>query len=133
MLPSSEYGERICGSYGVHAMEILINDLMTRGAQRSRLKAKLFGGGTVIDNLKQLDNVGGRNIRFARDFLAKESIPLVAAKVGGNQAMYLRFHTTTFEAQVKLLNLHTSFKVVTAESQCAAKIKPKFGSITLLQ
>ena len=132
MLPSSEYGERICGSYGVHAMEILINDLMKRGAQRSRLKAKLFGGGTVVDKLKQLDNVGERNIHFARNFLANESIPLVAAKVGGNQAMYLRFHTTTFEAQVRPLSSQTSVKVVTAESQCAAKIKPKFGSVTLL-
>ncbi len=84
MLPASQYGERMCGSYGVHAMEILINDLMNRGAARSRLKAKLFGGGTVVENLTKFENVGHRNIRFAREFLAKESIPLVAKKSAGN-------------------------------------------------
>ena len=31
--------------YGVHAMELLINALMRKGAIRSRLRAHLYGGG----------------------------------------------------------------------------------------
>ncbi len=132
MLPASTYGDRVCGSYGVHAMEILINKLMQLGASRMRLKAKLFGGGKVIHRLKQFEDVGERNIRFAKEFLACESIPIVAEKVGGTTAQFLRFHTGTFEAQLKLLSEQTSSKVVSAEDSCAAQLKPQFGSITLL-
>ena len=37
------------GRYGIHAMELLINDMMKLGAQRARLQAKVFGGGAILD------------------------------------------------------------------------------------
>ncbi len=91
-------------------MEKLINDLMENGAERNRLKAKLFGGGTVTAAIEQVNNIGNRNIQFARKFLSQESIPLLAEKVGGTHAQCLRFHTTMFEAQVKQLCPETSLR-----------------------
>ena len=40
--------ESEAGRYGIHAMELLINEMLKQGAQRSNLKAKVFGGGDVL-------------------------------------------------------------------------------------
>src|SRR5580692_5502055 len=37
--------------YGAHAMELLVNALLTLGARRERLEAKLFGGARMTDGL----------------------------------------------------------------------------------
>jgi chemotaxis protein CheD len=65
------------GRYGVHAMELLINDLMRLGADRRRLKAKAFGGGAVLKDVAE-DNflcVGDINARFIREFLVTGVFP----------------------------------------------------------
>ena len=57
-------------------MELLINELMKRGARRASLEAKVFGGGQVIAGMDSL-NVGERNTRFVLDYLRTERIPVV--------------------------------------------------------
>ena len=63
--------------YGVYAMEVLINDLLKRGARRANLQAKLFGGGNVMKALSR-STVGERNAEFAVRFLETEGIPVLA-------------------------------------------------------
>jgi chemotaxis protein CheD len=63
----------LSGRYGVFAMEQLINELIKRGARKSNLEAKLFGGGAVLKNFTAL-NVGERNAEFVLDFLRTEGI-----------------------------------------------------------
>jgi chemotaxis protein CheD len=65
------------GRYGVNAMEMLINELVKQGAQRSRLEAKVFGGGHVMKNFTSI-NVGERNSSFIKDFLRMEGISLLS-------------------------------------------------------
>jgi chemotaxis protein CheD len=65
------------GRYGVNAMEMLINELVKRGAQRRRLEAKVFGGGHVMKNFTSL-NVGQRNADFTKEFLKTEEIRLLS-------------------------------------------------------
>ena len=66
------------GRYGVFAMELLINELIKMGAQKSRLKAKLFGAGNVLKSMT-VTNVGERNAEFVTRFLATERIPILAS------------------------------------------------------
>lgn len=66
--------------YGVNAMELLINALLSHGARRERLEAKLFGGAAVIPGLS---DVGAGNIRFAHAYLADEGIAFAGGDVGG--------------------------------------------------
>jgi chemotaxis protein CheD len=66
------------GRYGVYAMELLINELIKMGAQKSRIKAKVFGGGNVLKSLSS-SNVGERNAEFVARFLATERIPVMAS------------------------------------------------------
>ena len=66
---------------GDYSMEVLVNALLNKGAQKSRLIAKAFGGGTIISSINM--DIGGRNSAFAHEWLARESIPLVASDFNG--------------------------------------------------
>ena len=63
--------------YGGYAMEMLVNELLKRGASRGRLEAKVFGGGSVLQGFVTA-NVGERNAQFVREYLAREGIRIVA-------------------------------------------------------
>jgi chemotaxis protein CheD len=81
MLPGSETGEGASARYGAFAMEILINDLLKRGAARGRLEAKVFGGGAVLAALSSSD-VGKRNASFVLEYLSAEKVPVLAQDLG---------------------------------------------------
>ena len=44
LLPESDGADHKAHRFGVNAMEVLINDILKRGASRTNLQAKLFGG-----------------------------------------------------------------------------------------
>lgn len=74
--------------YGVHAMEVLINALMARGASRDRLKAHIYGGANVVAGL---GSIGSQNASFARRFCQTEGIAIAHEDVGGNFARRVEF------------------------------------------
>src|SRR3954468_7147431 len=43
------------GRYGSYAMELLINEMMKRGASRMTMEAKVFGGGQVISGMNTMN------------------------------------------------------------------------------
>ena len=45
---SMPYTETDAGRYGIHAMELLINDMLKLGATRAGLRAKIFGGASML-------------------------------------------------------------------------------------
>lgn len=131
MLPIGAADSTTSASYGVHAMEMLINSLMKLGADRRRLKAKLFGGGAVIRTTDSKWNVGARNVEFAKSFLEAEHIPLVASHTGGTQAMHIRFHTRTNKALVRVLDDQSAAQVVAAEMRAPKTVPVPINSVTL--
>lgn len=66
---------------GDYAMEVLRNAMYAKGAQAKRLVAKAFGGGNIVNSIQMA--IGERNAEFARDWLAREGVPLVASDFGG--------------------------------------------------
>jgi chemotaxis receptor (MCP) glutamine deamidase CheD len=102
MLPSGESNDRPA-RYGVHAMELLINEVMKLGGERSRLRAKVFGGASVIRALKSGLDVGRKNADFIRSFLAAERIPIEAERLGGINPLEVRFQTDSSVARVRAL------------------------------
>lgn len=77
--------------YGVYAMEVLINAMLARGALRTGLKARLYGGASMRDGFR---DIGKDNAEFARRFLADEGIALVGEDVGGFAARRVEFRPT---------------------------------------
>lgn len=86
--------------FGVHAMELLLNALLRRGAQKSRMQAKLFGGARMI---KGLTDIGEMNAHFAERFLCEEGINLVGGSLRGEQGRRIQFWPHTGRARQVLL------------------------------
>lgn len=82
--------------YGIHAMELLINAMMTHGASRRRLRAHLYGGANIVAGLS---DVGSENAAFARRFMADEGIAIGRCELGGTQARKIEF--MPFEGRVR--------------------------------
>lgn len=82
------------GRYGVHAMELVINEMIKMGAKRENIRAKAFGGGSVLQTSGEKDNffcVGEVNNRFIIEFLRNEGIPLTASDMGGDRGRVIHF------------------------------------------
>lgn len=88
-------------SYGATDMERLINALLREGAARDRLRAKVFGGASMIAGLP---DIGRRNAEFIVAFLAREGIPLDGSSLGGNQARMIRFWPYTGRVRQRLVD-----------------------------
>ncbi len=95
--------------HGVNGMELLINGLLRQGAQRGRLRAKVFGGASMIAGLS---SAGERNGRFVVDFLAREEIAHVGGDLGGTLARRLEFWPTSGRARIKLVNKKVEVEAV---------------------
>lgn len=92
------------GRYGIHAMELLINQMLKQGAQRVNLKAKAFGGGDVLKLDKTFRggaSIGSINCEFITTFLTTENIPLVASDLGGYIGRNVFFLASDFSVYVK--------------------------------
>lgn len=88
--------------YGNFAMEKLINDILKHGGRRDHLEVKVFGGGKVIQHMTETD-VGGRNIRFVREFLATEGLRIVAEDLGDIYPRKVVYDPKNGKVQVKKL------------------------------
>ncbi|HKQ31098.1 MAG TPA: chemoreceptor glutamine deamidase CheD [Burkholderiales bacterium] len=88
--------------YGVHAMEVLLNDLLKEGGRRGRLQAKIFGGGNVLKGFT-VSNVGEQNVRFVREYLQREGIRVVGEDLLGKLPRKVAYYPVTGKAMVKRL------------------------------
>lgn len=66
---------------GDFSMEVLVNGLLNKGANKTRMVAKAFGGGTIVSSIRMA--IGARNAEFAQEWLERENIPLVASDFSG--------------------------------------------------
>lgn len=87
--------------HGVNGMELLINGLIQKGADRYNLKAKVFGGARMIEGLS---DAGKRNGQFVLDFLEREKIKHAGGDLGGDKARRLEFWPGTGRARIKLVS-----------------------------
>lgn len=105
MLPSQSVDAGTSARYGIHAMELLITNIMKSGGERGRLVAKAFGGANLLQlNFgAELSGIGQQNVKFVREFLKTEEIPLVAEKLGGVQPLRIFFQPHNGRVIVKTL------------------------------
>ncbi len=90
--------------YGNYAMEYLINTILKQGGTKKNLRAKVFGGGKLIQHLS---NIGYKNSEFVLTYLEKEQIPIIAQDLGSFYPRKVLFEPDTGRAFVKKLdNLH---------------------------
>ena len=132
MLPDVGSGMVDSGRYGSFAMELLINELQKRGATRSTLEAKVFGGGAVISGMNSL-NVGERNTQFVLDYLQTERIPVVSKDVMDIYPRKVCFFPASGKAMVKRLAPSSTEVVVALDRDAAQRTRAtsSAGSVDL--
>lgn len=92
--------ERGVDTAGAIAMERLINKMVKLGAERMRLRGKLFGGSSMLSGLT---DIGVRNAAFGRAYLAAERFPCDAESLGGVKARKLKFWPATGAVRQKFV------------------------------
>ena len=130
MLPDG-VGEN--GRYGAYAMELLINEMMQRGASRRCLEAKIFGGAQVISGMETM-NIGERNTRFVLDYLRTERIPVVSKDVLDVYPRKVCFLPASGKAMVKRLASTNTAALLAQERAAAQQAAPVIaigGSVDL--
>lgn len=136
MLPEGTKDKGLPARYGVHAMELLITDIMKLGGDRGRLQAKVFGGGHVLPLQKNLMAVPKANIQFVKRFLAVEKMPIRALRVGGDRPLLVHFFPQTGRAFVKPLGPERADMLAEEEARYRVEAvknvtQSRQGSITL--
>jgi chemotaxis protein CheD len=111
------------GRYGSYAMELLINEMMKRGASRSSMEAKVFGGGQVVSGMNTM-NVGERNTSFVLDYLKTERITVVSKDVLDIHARKVCFLPASGKAMVKRLTPTNTEALISQDRTAAQKALP---------
>lgn len=114
MLPDGDASDGF-GRYGSYAMELLINEMLKKGARRESMQAKVFGGAQVMAGFTTM-NVGERNTKFVLDYLATERIPVVSQDVLDIHPRKVCFFPVTGKALVKRL-AHTHPETLAVEER----------------
>src|SRR6185369_8398603 len=98
--PDSHDPAEVDVHYGVYLMEILINDMLRKGASKAQLRAHLYGGANLRAGMAP---IGTANAEFARAFLDRERIPLLREDLGGNQARRIEFRPATGKVRCRVV------------------------------
>jgi len=89
--------------YGNIAIDRLMEKMISMGSSQKTLRAKVFGGGEVIEtNIKQF-HIGDRNIQVAFEMLEELKIPVISQSVGGKLGRKIQFNTETGEVKHKFI------------------------------
>lgn len=121
-------------SYGINAMELLINRILRLGGERRRLEAKVFGGAHIISAISKENGMGKKNSGFAIEFLINENIKIVSSDLGGTESRRIFFHTNTGEVFLKRIPSMLQTCIVRDEALKFKLLKKdtyKTGEITL--
>lgn len=113
--------------YGVNAMELLINGLLKKGADRARLKVKLFGGAKMFDGSAE---IGVKNARFAEWYMENENLQVVNSCLGGQRGRKIRFWPVSGRAQRCFMSEATDADVIAAR-QASDESRPDYGDVQL--
>lgn len=123
LLPDGGSSGDASGRYGAFAMDLLIGELVKRGATRSTMEAKVFGGGSVISGMNSI-NVGERNTAFVLEYLRTERITVVSKDVLDIYPRKVCYLPASGKAMVKRLATSHTEALVAQERAAAVRTVP---------
>ncbi|WP_239028049.1 chemotaxis protein CheD [Geomonas subterranea] len=91
------------GKYVDTAIREMLEWLLSRGALRGELEAKVFGGSDMFDVRGRGRSVGRENAEMALKILARESVRVAKQDLGGERGRKIIFHPHTGEVYLKRL------------------------------
>ena len=104
MLPDSTQsanGKDMPMRFADTAIPMLIDKMVSLGARKASLKAKIAGGAVMFATTNDRFNIGERNIAAVTDALRKAGVPIIARDVGLNYGRTVFFYPETGIMEVK--------------------------------
>lgn len=89
--------------YGNIAIQKIIDKMIDMGSNKKDIKAKIFGGGEVVETKNNMFKIGERNIEIAIRILKENNIKITGQSVGGKNGRKIRFNTETGVVLMKII------------------------------
>ncbi len=98
--------------YADTAIKMMLNEILSLGASKMRLKAKMAGGSQMFSfpGKPPILKIGDRNAEAVEQELKRIGIPLMIADVGGSFGRTIHFDVSTGE--LKIRTIHHGEKVI---------------------
>ena len=114
LLPSGNDNQP--GRYVDRVVELLLTEMLQRGARHEWLEVKLFGGGKVLGNAAgERQTVGEQNVARARALLQRLKLQLSADDTGGRRGRRLFFNSGTGEVFIRKVRKNSATIEITWE------------------
>jgi chemotaxis protein CheD len=104
--PAKKSGE---DRYINSGIENLIKTLLDMGVSIKNIDAKIIGGASMFDVKSSGDTIGERNVKTAKEMLAKKQINIIGEDTGSNYGRNVEFFVETKKAVVKSFSRGTKY------------------------
>jgi chemotaxis protein CheD len=103
MLPTYKEGSQSVKKYADSAIPLALEEMGKRGANRSRVTAKIVGGAKMfnISERSIMGEIGGNNVHKVREVLAGLNIAVIAEDTGGNYGRTIDFYLENGDVKIK--------------------------------
>jgi chemotaxis protein CheD len=101
MLPTAADTDGNRAKFADTGVEVLVEAMEDRGADRRRITAKVAGGSDMLDFSENGSSIGSRNLDSVRETLATFSIPVEGEDVGGDHGRSLKLEAASGDLVVK--------------------------------
>ncbi len=108
MLPDSTHKKRKSNSPGKFAdtaVPVMIDKMVSMGAIRSRIVAKIAGGAKMFTSVGTPMDIGSRIVDAVKDALRKDGIRTVAQDVGKDYGRTVEFNTNDGSIRIKAFGI----------------------------
>lgn len=125
LLPGSldKIEDKKSSRYGITSMELIINEFVKLNIPRTELKAKIFGGTQTLK--LTTSHAGPNNVKFVKEFLQTERIPIINEDTGGELYRKLVFHTDTYDVFITRIPANLSTEILTQEKHFETKVRER--------
>jgi chemotaxis protein CheD len=107
MLPSSQQARNNSNKakFADTAIVKLIEDMVSIGAIKSRIIAKLAGGAQMFsfNDASEMLRIGARNVVASKEILHQLKIPIISEDTGGNHGRTIEIHSEDGKLMIKTI------------------------------
>ncbi len=119
LLPSSCAQGESC-RFGLYAMETMLNEMYKLGCKKENLTAKIAGGAMILQDLTE--NIGEKNVMFARSFCRSEGIRVISEHVLGNNGRVVMLDNDFKTVAKSIINRTMDERITQADRALARAI-----------
>lgn len=101
MLPTAGSANVDSVRYGDNATDALVVAMVGHGACTGNLRARIYGGASLLPFGDKGTGIGERNLEMAAKRLQAHRIPVVGSRTGGREGLIVRFDTGTGDISIQ--------------------------------